>query len=167
VATRTIPAPESPTTMQARKICGIVCILGGVLCLFALLAVVGSAGRMDVSLLGAAASHMTFAVMLFSTSPVAQIREKRLAERDAAPAEEKEEYVEVPPRIADIAQISLLTGILSFVAVPVVFGPAAIVSGGMAVSQGHRSGLIGMILGLVGVVGWAVVFTMLVPIGHP
>src|SRR5262245_54501153 len=98
--------------MQARKICGIVCALGGVLCLFALLAVVGSAGRMDVSLLGATAIHLTTGIMLLSTSPVAQLREKMLAERDAAPPEKKEEYVEVPPRIADIAQISLLTGIL-------------------------------------------------------
>jgi hypothetical protein len=151
--------------MQARKICGIVCILGGVLGLFAFLAVSASAGRMDLSLLVVTAIHFTNGIMLFSTSPVAKIREKRLAERDAAPAEKKEEYVEVPPRISDIAHISLLTGILSWVSVPVVFGPAAVVSGVMAVSRGHRSGLIGMILGLVGVVGWAVVFTMLGPMG--
>jgi hypothetical protein len=167
MATKTIPAPETPTMMQARKVCGIVCVLGGVLCLFAFLAVSASAGHMDLRLLAATAIHFTNGIMLFSTSPVAQLREKRLAERAAAPAEKKEEYIEVPPRIADIAQISLLTGILSFVAVPVVFGPAAVVSGVMAVSEGHRSGLIGLILGLVGVVGWAVVFTMLGPIGHP
>jgi len=59
VATKTILAPESPTMMQARKICGIVCVLGGVLCLFALLAVVDSAGRMDVSLLVATAGHLS------------------------------------------------------------------------------------------------------------
>jgi hypothetical protein len=153
--------------IQARKLCGIVCILGGVLCLFALLALSASAGRMDRSLLGATAIQLTTGFMLLSTSPVERIREKRLAERAAAPAEKKGEYVEVPPRIADIAQISQLTGLLSFVAVPVVFGPAAVITGVMAVSRGHRSGLIGMILGLVGMVGWAVVFTMLGPIGHP
>jgi hypothetical protein len=167
VTTKTIPAPESPTMMQARMICGIVCVLGGVLCLLALLVVSASAGRMDLRLLAAMAIHFTNGVMLFSTSPVAQLREKRLAERAAAPAEKKEEYVEVPPRISDIAQISLLTGILSWVSVPVVFGPAAIVSGVLAVSRGHLSGLVGMILGLVGVVGWAVVFTMLGPSGRP
>jgi hypothetical protein len=152
--------------LQARKICGIVCVLGGVLCLFALLAVSASAGRMDLRLLAATAIHFTNGIILFSTSPVAQLREKMLAEREAAPAEKKEEYVEIPPRISDIAQISLLTGILSCVSVPVVFGPAAVVSGVMAVSRGSRSGLIGMVLGLVGVVGWAVVFTRLWPIGH-
>jgi hypothetical protein len=152
--------------MQARKLCGIVCVLGGVLCLFALLAVSASARRIDLSLLVVTAIHFTNGIMV-STSPVAQLREKRLAERDAAPPEKNEEYVEVPPRIADIAHISLLTGMLSWVSVPVVFGPAAVVSGVMAASRGHRSGLIGMILGLVGVVGWAVVFTRLGPIGHP
>jgi hypothetical protein len=152
---------------QARKLCGIVCVLGGVLCLFALLAVVGSAGRMDLRLLVVSAMQLGCGIRLFSRSPVAQLREKMMAERDAAPPEEKEKYAEAQPRIADIARISLLTGMLSFVAVPVVFGPAAVISGMMAVSKGHLSGLIGLILGLVGVVGWAVVFTMLVPIGHP
>jgi len=167
MATNIIPAPESPTVLQARTICGIVCVLGGVLCLFALLAVSASAGRMDLRLLGVTAIHFTNGILMFSTSPLERIREKRLAERDAAPPEKKEEYVEIPPRISDIAQISLLTGILSWVSVPVVFGPAAVVSGVMAVSRGHRSGLIGIILGLVGLVGWAVVFTMLGPIRRP
>jgi hypothetical protein len=112
-------------------------------------------------------TELGFGITLFSTSPVAQLREKMLAERDAAPPEKQEEYVEGQPRISDSAHISLMTGMLSFMAVPVVFGPAAIVSGVMAVSQGHRSGLVGMMLGLVGVVGWTVVFTMLRPIGHP
>src|SRR5262245_35982672 len=109
--------------MQARKLCGIVCVLGGVLCLFGLLAVVGSADRMDGSLLVATAGHLSIGIMLLSTSPVAQLREKRLAERAAAPPEKQEEYVEGQPRIADIAQLSVMTGMLSFVAVPVVFGP--------------------------------------------
>ena len=59
MATRTIPAPESPTMLQARKISGIVCVLGGVLCLFALLAVSASAGRVDGSLLVATAGHLS------------------------------------------------------------------------------------------------------------
>jgi hypothetical protein len=44
--------------------------------------------------------------------------------------------------------ISLLTGILSFAAVPL-------------------SGLVGVLLAIVGAVGWAVVFTMLGPVGGP
>jgi WD40 repeat protein len=52
--------------MQARKICGIVCVLGGVLCGFAFLAVSASAGRMNVSLLGATAIHLTTGIMLLA-----------------------------------------------------------------------------------------------------
>jgi hypothetical protein len=118
-------------------------------------------------LLWATVSQITFGIMLLSTSPIEKARERLLAERAAAPAEKKGDYVEAKPRFPDIVAISLLTGILSFAAVPIVFGPAAVITGVMAVSRGYLSGLLGALLGIVGAVGWVLVLTMLGPAAGP
>jgi hypothetical protein len=39
-----------------------------------------------------------------------------------------------------------------------LFGPAAVVCGIVALCQGHLKGLIGMVLGVVGLIVWEAVF---------
>jgi hypothetical protein len=46
----------------------------------------------------------------------------------------------------------MMFGILSLISV--VFGPAAVVCGIVALSRGHFKGLIGMVLGVGTLIGW-------------
>ena len=54
--------------------------------------------------------------------------------------------------------LSTMFGFLSLISVAVVFGPAAIVCGIVALSEGHLKGLIGMVLGVASLIVWGLVF---------
>lgn len=56
-----------------------------------------------------------------------------------------------------LAVLSLVMGILSLVVMAVIFGPASIVCGTIAGTQGRTMGWWGMALGVVGVIAWSVI----------
>jgi hypothetical protein len=153
-----IPAPLSKTVQTAMYASGVVCLLGAAL---AGLVWLGTGGRA-----GFGGSFSTFlqlgigVALLRSPSQIQQLREKRLKEYQefappgAPPPVEKS-------RGPDVVVLGGLFGLLSLVSVAVVFGPAAIVCGIVALAQGHLKGLIGMALGVAGLIGWGVVFVYL------
>jgi hypothetical protein len=101
-----------------------------------------------------------FMLLAVGPSAVAKQRAKLLAERDAAGPDSKTRYEEAAPD-PDIVWTSTMTGVLSLLSIPFLFGPAAIVSGGIAVSRGHGKGMLGVVLGFVGIVGWVVLLFVL------
>jgi hypothetical protein len=54
--------------------------------------------------------------------------------------------------------LSLTAPLVSLLLLVVVFGPAAVVCGVVALLQGHLKGLIGMALGVAGLIVWGLVF---------
>jgi hypothetical protein len=58
-----------------------------------------------------------------------------------------------------LAVLSLVLGLVSLLAVAILFGPAAIVCGAIAGTKGHKMGWWGMGIGIVGVVLWSFVVT--------
>src|SRR5262249_47457746 len=99
-------------------------------------------------------AHVMVCITLFRLPGVVDAARARLiAEREAAGPEERENYEEAQPD-PDLVAISILTGGLSIFFVPVLFAPAAIVTGVMAASSGHLKGLIGVLLGVLGLGVW-------------
>jgi hypothetical protein len=100
-------------------------------------------------------------VLLVPASPsaVAKRRARLLGERDAAGPDSRIRYKEAVVQ-PDIVSVSIITGALSLISVAFLFGPAAIISGGMAASRGYGKGILGMVMGIAGIVGWIVVFSV-------
>jgi hypothetical protein len=87
-------------------------------------------------------------------------REKRLQDYKASAPPDAPPLVEIPPP-PDAVSISISSGMLSLFApffstllTVVVFAPVAVVSGAVAVMQGHAKGLIGVLLGIAGPTVW-------------
>src|SRR5262249_42518815 len=111
-------------------------------------------------LVGLAQLNVGAFVIQLPTSIDAQ-RAKMLAKRESPTPDAKVEFEERKPD-PDIVAISSITGFLSIVSMGFLFGPAAIISGGIAFSQGHKKGLIGAVLGIVGLTGWILAALFLV-----
>lgn len=106
--------------------------------------------------------QLVIGLMLLTYLPGQQdsLRAKLLAEREAAAPEVRSEYQEASAE-PDIVRISILTGFLSLLSIAFLFGPAAVISGGMAALQGHTKGLWGVLLGIVGIGGWIAILVFL------
>jgi hypothetical protein len=79
-----------------------------------------------------------------------KLLEKRAAARETGDATV---YVE-RPAVPDLAFMSGLFGVLALFAVPIVFGPAAVITGILAATLGHWKALIGAVLGVLGIAIW-------------
>lgn len=162
-----IPAPMSNTAKTAIYASGVVLILGGVLAL-----VIGFAAMQEPSpgrfssmpLFGVFISVMAGFNFLRMPQRTQELREKRLKERQASAPSGAPPPVEIPAP-PDAVSLSFLFGILSLAAplvssllTVVVFSPAAVVCGIVALAQGHLKGLIGMALGAAALIGWGLAF---------
>jgi uncharacterized membrane protein HdeD (DUF308 family) len=157
----TVPAPISGAVQAAMYVSGVVLILGGVLA-----AVLQLAASFPL--------YRVFLCVIFSVpmgvkelglpAQIQQEREKRLKQYQASAPPGAPPLVEIP-RPPDMVLVSGQFGILALVAplvssllTVVVFGPAAVVCGAVALSQGHLKGLIGFLLGAAGLIVWGLVF---------
>jgi hypothetical protein len=163
----TIPAPLSGTVQAAMYVSGVLLILAAVLLtLIRLSATEGPGGRFSPSpsLTPALFSVMCGFMILSTPQRNRQEREKRLKDYHAFAPPGAPPPVEMP-RPADMVALSGMFGALSLASplvssllLVVVFGPAAVVCGVVALAQGHLKGLIGMGLGIVSLIVWGLVF---------
>jgi hypothetical protein len=163
----TIPAPMSNTVQTAMYVSGGVFLLAGAL--MGLVSLAGMQGPMrggspSVSLYGVVFSLLMGVNLLRTPQRIQQQREKRLKEYQASAPPGAPPPVE-KPRPPDAVFLSTLFGTLSMLAplissllMVAVFGPAAVVCGMVALSQGHLKGLIGIGLGVVSLIVWGLVF---------
>jgi hypothetical protein len=152
-----IPAPLSPAVEAALYVSGALCLLGMLLAIggqFAFSAGDAVLGYRPGPSLGSLYCQALIGLgLLVMPSQQRRGREERLrAYRaavggDAPPPE--------LPRTPDSVLLGILFGILSLLSLPFLFGPAALVSGTVALTRGHLTGLIGLALGLVGLMGCA------------
>jgi hypothetical protein len=154
-AVRTIPAPLSKTVQAAMYASGVVILLSGGLSGLVWLA--GTQGPLrggspSVPLSGVVMSLVMGAAMLSMPARIRQLREKCLQEYQASAPSGAPPPVEIP-RPPDVVFMGMMFGVLSLISV--VFGPAAIVCGIIALARGHLKGLIGIVLGVVTLIGWA------------
>ena len=91
-------------------------------------------------------------------------REESLKEYQASAPPGAPPPVEMPPP-ADMVFLCIMLGgtaliapLFSSLLTVVVFGPAAVVCGIVALAQGHLKGLVGMVLGIVGMIVWGMLF---------
>jgi uncharacterized membrane protein HdeD (DUF308 family) len=165
----TIPAPISDAVQAAMYASGAVLILGGLL----------AAGLRFAATVESGASLPTYQMygVIFSfivgfnlfrmPRQVQEQRKKRSHDYRASAPPDAPPPVELS-RPPDAPSISILFGVLSLAAplvsamlTVVVFGPAAIVAGVVAVMQGHTKGLIGCLLGATGLTIWGLVFVFM------
>jgi len=169
----TIPAPVPGTMRAAMYASGVVLILGGVLVVVLQLAATQEPGGLRPTFpYGVIFSFLVGFGAFRMPHQIQQQREKRLQDYKASAPPDAPPPVEIsqPP---EAVSISILFGTLSLVAplvsallTVVVFGPAALVSGGVAVMQGHAKGLIGILLGAAGLIVWGLVFFFFVQHGR-
>jgi hypothetical protein len=153
---------------MAARLCGVICLFAACWSVKVLMDTPAIlAPRFSLGLnLQLTMQFVVAIVVFFLPGNLKKQRTALLAERDAAPAEAKSEYEEAtaPP---DLVFIGVMTGVLSLFAVPVVFGPAAIICGVMAMGQGHPKGLVAIALGIIGIVFWVPVFSWIFRSGGP
>jgi hypothetical protein len=158
----TIPAPISRNLALAMRISGIVCLgtaaLGVVALLEGGLPVSGLSGFCSAAFL----PGLIGVSLLSMPDKLNKQRAKLLDKRAAAFEKGDPTYFIEKPSDPDLVRMSLLFGILTLVTVPILFGPAAVVTGIIALNQGHWKALIGVVLGVVGFAVWGVVFYYLV-----
>jgi hypothetical protein len=158
--TLTIPAPVSNNVALAMRLSGVVCL--------------GTAAVGVIALMGGLVSGLSgiqcsvIMPIMFGAGLLAmpgRVNEQRakLLDKRAADLEKGDPtiYVEKPPD-PDLVRISLLFGILAIVMVPMLFGPLAVVTGVVALVQGHRKAMIGAVLGVLGLAVWGALFYFLV-----
>jgi hypothetical protein len=146
---------------------GLVLILGGILAAliqFSAMPGPGEIGFVRYPLYGLFFSVIIGVFFLRLPQQGREFREKRLQEYRAAAPPDAPLPVEIPAP-PDTVSMSLLFGVLALVAplassllTVMVFGPAAVVCGVVALSLGHLKGLIGMVLGIVGLILWGLLF---------
>jgi hypothetical protein len=165
----TIPAPMSEAERAAVYTSGVVLILGGVLAAVLQLAAMQGPGlpRPTFQLYGVIFSFIVGAGMFRLPHELQEQREKRWQDYKASAPADAPPPVEVS-RPPDAVSISILFGTLSLAAplvsallTVVVFGPAALVSGAVAMMRGHAKGLIGFLLGAAGLTVWGLVFVFI------
>jgi hypothetical protein len=163
----TIPAAPSSMVRTAAYVSGAVLILGGVLASLlsmATIPVMGGRGFTSCSMLTLFLSLMLGFKILSTPGRVQELREKLFKEYQASAPLGAPPLVELSPP-PEMESLSLLFGILSLVSplfssllMTVLFGPAAVVCGVLALAQGHLKGLIGLVLGVVSLIVWGLVF---------
>jgi hypothetical protein len=162
-----IPPPISANLALGMRITGILCLCKPALILvlwFVLWFVshgLQPVGGLQSSILWEVLLPLITGAYLFvlPTSRKAE-RAKLLAERDrAAKRGVAILYVEQP---ADPAMVtmSLWLGSIALMAIPLLFGPAAIATGVVAIAQGHSKGFNGVVLGTItlGALGTVIYF---------
>jgi hypothetical protein len=166
----TIPAPVSGTLQAAMYTCGAVLILGGLLAAGLQLAATQGPGplRPTFHLYGVIFSLMVGFNMFRLPHQIQEHREKRWQDYKASAPPDAPPPVELS-RAPDAVSLSILFGTLSLAAplfssllTVVVFGPAALVSGAVAVAQGHAKGVVGLLLGAAGLTVWGLVFVFMI-----
>jgi hypothetical protein len=88
-------------------------------------------------------------------------RARALAARQAAAAASGPITTAEAPAQPDSVRLGNLFGVLAVISFAPVFGPAAVVSGAVALAGGQSKGLIGLGLGLAGMIGWGVLLLLL------
>ena len=165
----TIAAPMSSTVQTAMYVSGVVFLLGGVLMGLVWLAAMQGAmrgGSPSVSPLGVFFSLLMGANLLRMPQQMQQRREKRLKEyqvlASVSPGATPPVEIPRPPDAVFLSTLfgtlSLLSPLISSLLMVVLFGPAAVVCGIVALAQGHLKGLIGLLLGVVSTIVWGLVF---------
>ena len=163
----TIPAAISITARTAMYMSGALLILGGILVVLVRLTDVQGPGGIGVSSVPLYAVFfsvfMGFSVINLPQQ-THQLREKRLKEYQASALPDTPPLVEMP-QPPDMVSLSLMFGILALTSplvsallLVILFGPAALVCGVVALCQGHLKGLVGMGLGILGLIVWGAVF---------
>jgi hypothetical protein len=154
MAIKKIPAPLSGAVRIAAHLCGVICLLGACWSVWVL-----TDPKVGVSCVGVQVTmQIVVAIVVFALpTNLEKQRTQLLAEREAAPAEGKLEYEEAPAP-PDLVFIGVMTGILSLWAVPVVFGPVAIICGLIATALGHLKGLVAIALGIFSGGIWLAIF---------
>jgi hypothetical protein len=152
-----IPPPLSPAVEAALYVSGALCLLGMLLSIWGRFAL--SAGdavlghRSGLSLGPLYCQALIGLGLLVMPSQQRRLREERLrAHRAAAGGDAPAPEL---PRTPDSVLLGALFGLLSLLSLPFLFGPAAVVSGTVALTRGRLTGLIGLALGLAGLAGFA------------
>jgi hypothetical protein len=169
----TIPAPASVVVEVAMYAVGVVFILSGILAIgIRLAATQGPDGVRPAGYAPVSGFVVTIAggIGILSTpSRLRQFREERLQRYRESAAPGAPPPVELP-KPTDMVFLSIFLGAMALAAplatsllTVVAFGPAAVVCGVIALTQGHLKGLIGLVLGVVGLIVWGFVFGYLVP----
>jgi hypothetical protein len=154
----TIPAPISSNVALAMRISGIVCLGAAAIGAFAVLGGLSVGGFW-----GAAYLPGLIGVSLLSMPGTLNKQRAKLLDKRAAAFEKGDPtYFIEKPSDPDPVRMSLLFGFLALVTVPILFGPAAVVTGAIALNQGHWKALIGVVLGVVGLAVWGVLFYFLI-----
>lgn len=156
-----IPAPLSRSVEVVMYVSGILCLLSAATIFLGSLSAAG--GSLHGLSLGTT-FIMSFQVglggcLLTMPGRLHQGREELLAKQRASSEMDDPARIEVRPPPPDLVLISILCGGLSIISWPILFAPAGIVCGILAVAKGHFKGLIGVVLGLVGLAGF--VFLMI------
>jgi hypothetical protein len=160
----------SPTVQMAMYASGVLLLLGSVVVVLVRLAAMegrGTAGAMPSSWYGVIFSLPIAFKVLSMPQEAKQQREKRLQEYRASALPDAPPPVQLPPPpdavslSAMFGGFALTTPLVSSLLLVVVFGPAAIVCGVVALALGHLKGLIGIGLGIVSLIVWGLVFVYL------
>jgi hypothetical protein len=151
-ATELIPAPLSPRFVAAVYVSGALAGLGAGLALLGQLSLqsplLGGYGHFSIAVFTQGFAAFT---LLTLPSQVNNRRRELLARREAGDASVT--FVEMAPR-SESVWLGVLFGMLGVVSFTVLFAPAAIVAGVVALANRHLGGLIGLGLGVGGVSLW-------------
>jgi hypothetical protein len=150
--TITIPAPISDNLALAMRVSGIVCLGLAAFGAFAVLAGISAGGFCGAVYL----PGMIGVGLLSMPGALNKQRAKLLDKRAAAFAKGDPTYFIEKPSDPDPVRMSLLFGLLALVTVPILFGPAAVVTGIIALDQGHPKAWFGVVMGVVGLAVWGV-----------
>jgi hypothetical protein len=156
--TITIPAPVSDNLALAMRVSGLVCLGTAAVSAFAVLSGLAVGGFWGVVYL----PGMIGVGLLSMPGTLNNKRAKLLDQRaDAAEKGELTCFIEKASD-PDPVRMSLLFGLLAVVTFPILFGPAAVVTGIIALNQGHGRALFGVVMGVVGLAVWSVLVYYLV-----
>jgi hypothetical protein len=163
----TVPASMSITMQVGMYAIGVLFILSGALAAVVRLSAMQGPGGWRVvepALRAIVISVVVGSGALSLPHQMRKQREESLKEYQASAPPGAPPPVEMPPP-ADMVFLCIMLGgmaltapLFSSLLTVVVFGPAAIVCGVIALAQGHLKGLIGMALGVVGLIVWGWVF---------
>jgi hypothetical protein len=166
----TIRAPVSGAMQAAMYSSGVVLILGGVLAAVLQLAAIQGPGgpRLPFQLYGIIFSFMLAFRLFRQPHQVQEQREMRWQDYKASAPPDAPPPVGLssPPDAVSISilfgGLSLMAPLISSLLTVVVFGPAALISGAVAMTAGHTKGLLGFFLGVAGLTVWGLVLFFLV-----
>jgi hypothetical protein len=166
----TIPAPPSIIVRAAMYASGAALIGGGILVILVQLADTGGPGGMGLScspLYAVILSVLAGIRVISMPQQRLQLRAKRFRQYQASARPDTPPLVALP-QPPDMVVLSVLFGALALASplvsallLVVLFGPAALICGVVALCQGHLKGLVGMALAVLGLLVWGAVFLFL------